>query len=491
MVTTLRCQKKQKKYNVPVHKLSPIHIVYIGSIGGLLLTMALTLIVIPNMSKSAPVHVFSGVSVSEASSESVFSRTNSSFISSKIPDSNPSIPSSQITSIPESTSSSSVSSQPKPESSPASAHSSSEKTSSSSGSSKSSSRQSSQATQSSQSSRSSQSFQSSQTAPQSSASKPVEVTEPAAPDEIVYNKDGIVIVGTRAMSLYGANSNNFKKYAEAVNKYKEDLPNVNVYSMVIPTACEFYTPPSLAGMSSSQLYHINLVKKFLKDVKFVDAYSVLAAHTNENIYLRTDHHWAPLGGYYAAQAFAQAADVPFLPLSDYKEHVNKGFCGTMYGYTENSEYLKNHPEDFVYHVPQSVDWTTTYINYMISGWDVVSADEPVKAAYFLDQGDNGSNNYCTFMAGDAKIVHVETSTKNGRRLAIIKDSFGNTIPGYLFGSFEEIYVMDLRFFSHNMIDYLKEKQITDLLFANNTTVAGSKSMSDNLDTIRTQEDMGF
>ncbi len=293
------------------------------------------------------------------------------------------------------------------------------------------------------------------------------------------------------MALYGANSNNFRKYAEAVNKYKEALPDVNVYSMVIPTACEFYTPPSLAGMSSSQLYHIDLVKNNLKDVQFVDAYSALAAHSDENIYLRTDHHWAPLGGYYAAQAFAKAADVPFLPLSDYKEHVNKGFCGTMYGYTENSEYLKNHPEDFVYHVPQTVDWTTTYINYKISGWDVVSADEPVKAAYFLDYGDNGSNNYCTFMAGDAKIVHVETGTKNGRRLAVIKDSFGNAIPGYLFGSFEEIYIMDLRFFSHNMIDYLKEKQITDLLFANNTTVAGNKAMSDNLDIIRTQEDMGF
>ncbi len=497
-------RKKPKKYNVPVRKLSPIHIVYIGSIGGLLLTMALTLIVLPNMNKSDPVHVFSGVPFSEASGESVFSRPKSALFSVKTPDSTPSATSSQITSDPEPASS--VSTQSKPESSPASAHSSSEKTSSSAGSagsSKSSSRQSSrssQATQSPQSSQtslssqatqSSHSSQASQATPQSSSTEPIEITDPVFPDEVVYNKDGIVIVGTRAMALYGANSSNFKKYAEAVNKYKEALPDVNVYSMVIPTACEFYTPPSLAEMSSSQLYHIDLVKNDLKDVRFVDAYSALAAHSDENIYLRTDHHWAPLGGYYAAQAFAEAADVPFLPLSDYKEHVNKGFCGTMYGYTENSEYLKSHPEDFVYHVPQTVDWTTTYINYKISDWDLVSADEPVKAAYFLDYGDNGSNNYCTFMAGDAKIVHVETSTKNGRRLAIIKDSFGNTIPGYLFGSFEEIYIMDLRFFSHNMIDYLKEKQITDLLFANNTTVAGNKAMSDNLDTIRTQEDMGF
>lgn len=293
------------------------------------------------------------------------------------------------------------------------------------------------------------------------------------------------------MSLYGADPNNFRIYAEAVNKYKEALPDVNVYSIVAPTSCEYYAPPEIAKMSASQLSHINIVYQNLVGVQPVDVYSTLAQHVDEDIYLRTDHHWSPLAGYYAAQEFAKAADVPFLPLSDYEKHVNKGFCGTMYSYTDNNEVIKNNPEDFVYYTPKTVNYTSTYYNYKISGWDVIGAYDPLKAVFFIDYGDNNSGNYCTFAAGDAKIVHVETDTKNGRRLGIIKDSYGNAMSGYLFGSFEDIYVMDLRFFSHNMIDYIREQGITDLLFVNNVTIAGNKSMSANLDTIRTQEDMGF
>lgn len=314
-------------------------------------------------------------------------------------------------------------------------------------------------------------------------------TTPSSEKTIFTN--GVAIVGTRAMTLYSSSSSAFVTYAEALNKYKEALPNVNFYCTLIPTACEFYGSAEVKAKCTSQRSDINTAVNNLKNIKYVDAYSELAAHVDEPIYLRTDHHWAPLGGYYAAKAFAEAAGVPFLPLSDYKEKVNTGFVGSMYGYTGNNAIVKNNPENFVYYVPQTVDWTTTYYNYKLSGGKVVGAYEPMKAAFFLDYGNNASDNYCTFMGGDAKIVHVETSTKNGRRLAIFKESFGNPIPGYLFGSFEEIYVLDQRYFSHNAIDYLKEKNITDVLFANNTVAAGTVSMTAKYDTIRTQADFGL
>lgn len=310
-------------------------------------------------------------------------------------------------------------------------------------------------------------------------------------DKVVYDKNGNVIIGTRALSLYSADTSNCAYYANVINKYKSALPNANVYCMTIPTACEFYSTSEIAARCTSQLAHINEIYRNLSGVTPVNAYSELQQHTDEAIYLRTDHHWAPLGGYYAAKAFANAAGVPFLPLTAYAKHTNTGFVGTMYGYTEKNSVLKNNPEDFVYYTPNNVDYVTTYYNYKLSGGTVTGAYEPMKAAFFLNYGNNASDNYCTFMGGDAKIVHVKTNTKNGRRLAIFKDSFGNTIPGYLFGSFEEIYVLDLRYFSHNAVDFMKEKNITDLLFANNTTVTAGSSMTAKLEKLLTQEDMGF
>ena len=60
-----------------------------------------------------------------------------------------------------------------------------------------------------------------------------------------------------------------------------------------------------------------------------------------------------------------------------------------------------------------------------------------------------------------------TDTKNHRKLLIIKDSFGNALPGYLFYSFEEIHVVDGRYFNKNMKKYVADNGITDILFANN------------------------
>jgi len=39
----------------------------------------------------------------------------------------------------------------------------------------------------------------------------------------------------------------------------------------------------------------------------VDAYSILRAHNDEYVYLRTDHHWSALGAYYAYREFARTA----------------------------------------------------------------------------------------------------------------------------------------------------------------------------------------
>ena len=79
------------------------------------------------------------------------------------------------------------------------------------------------------------------------------------------------------------------------------------------------------------------------------------------------------------------------------------------------------------------------------------------------------------MGSDQRLTVVHTSTKNHRRLIILKDSFGNMLPGYLFYSFEEIHVIDNRYFTQDIVQYVHEHHITDILFANNIFSAYLKS----------------
>lgn len=299
------------------------------------------------------------------------------------------------------------------------------------------------------------------------------VNDQTADENAKIANAGIVVIGkgdkVRALMAFGGSSKGGGAYAEAANKYKEVFgPKVNVYCMVIPTAIEFYCPDKARSVTRPQRPVINNINsKLAADVKAVDVYTPLGKHASEDIYLRTDHHWAPLGAYYAAQKFAQVAGVPFKSLQSYERCVVHNYVGSMYGYS-NDITVKQAPEDFIYYKPKNLSYTTTYIDYIVDrSYHVTKVSKPYKGQFFYHFKDGNGGAYCTFMGSDMRITQVRTGNKNHRRLMILKDSFGNALPGYLFFSFEEIHVVDYRYFGRNMKKYVTENQITDILFANN------------------------
>ncbi|MCL1904377.1 MAG: DHHW family protein [Oscillospiraceae bacterium] len=286
-------------------------------------------------------------------------------------------------------------------------------------------------------------------------------------DEVDISSAGVLVHRDRALMIVGWVSSAGERYASVINEYKRRLNNIDFYSMVIPSSIEFYCPVNyLNHYGIDQRESINNINSFLDDVTPVNVYSALSRRValGENVYLRTDHHWAALGAYYAAEQFALTAGVPFAPLSSYEKVKIENFIGTMYGYSGRNPAILNNPEDFIYYKPANDYSTTYYIIY--EGYD---PELPVSSSLFLEQPV--SESYCTFMGGDTRITHITTDVDTTRTLAVFKDSFGNALIPFLTGSFKEIYVIDIRFFPYNAFDYLKAKGVTDVLFANNIAVA--------------------
>ena len=279
--------------------------------------------------------------------------------------------------------------------------------------------------------------------------------DPAADGEMANN---ILIANDRGIMIYGGAWGAEKEYAEYVNEYKEMLPDVNIYSLVAPTACSFYTPENYKDMFESEKKDLDSIKKSLKKVTHVDAYTPLLAHKNEDIYSRTDHHWQPLGAYYAAEAFAEAAEVDFQPLDSYKKITLPNYVGTLYGYSQSAALL-NHPEHFVYFKPKDMTQfkVTQYNTYF---------GEPVDAELFLDTNTLDNSSYYLVFGMDERIAHVHNSKcKNKRTLVIFKDSYGNALLPFLAGSFEDVYLCDIRYFNLNAASFAEEVECTDMLFA--------------------------
>lgn len=287
-----------------------------------------------------------------------------------------------------------------------------------------------------------------------------------------------ILVGSapyaRALATFDGTIEDSEKYIEVINQYQERFgQEVTLYSMVVPTSIEFYCPEAAIELTHLQRPVIDHIYSGLhQDVRPIDVYSVLASHLDEQIYFRTDHHWTPLAGYYAAREFAKIAGVKVPEIEDFQQHVRHDFLGSLNGKVQSMT-LKESPEDFVYYTPPH-DYTAHYTVYKADdNYELASNEETyIDGPFFVEQylSRRGSA-YSVFMGGNNNIAQIDCKNPSQRRLLIMKDSYGNSVPSYLFGSFGEVHIVDYRFFPHSIAQYIHDHKITDLLFINNAGLA--------------------
>lgn len=270
-------------------------------------------------------------------------------------------------------------------------------------------------------------------------------------DVIVFGKGKEV----RAVAGYYGMFETGALYAKTINKYKEAMPEVNVYNMTIPTSAAYYMPNNFKDIVADQKDNIDNIASELSGIINVDVFDAIGAHTDEYIYSRTDHHWQPLGAYYAGKVFAEKAGVKYADIKTYEKCKIDGFLGTMYAYSNYDSELEANPDTFVYYKPDN-DYTTNYYNT-----DFTNGEE---GSLFFDFAE-GVNCYSAIMGKDEEITEIITDSDNGRTLVIFKDSFGNALVPFLTHSFEKIYVCDFRYFDENAIEFCRGVGCTDLLFS--------------------------
>lgn len=280
--------------------------------------------------------------------------------------------------------------------------------------------------------------------------EPDESSEPEE-DPKPHKVNGFIVYGDRAMEPFGGSAKGGQYTAEVFNQFKERVgEGVNVYAMPIPLACTFYAPEGYEKSITNMVNCYGGLRDALVGVEYVDLIAALGAHSEEYIYARTDHHWMALGAYYAAEAFCKVADADFATLDRFTQKSFDGFLGSAvkaFGVKE----LEKYPETFYWYEPTR-EYTAHYYNqeYEFS---------------FSGTMFSKSKSYVKFIYGDSYAVRVETGVQNGRKLLVIKDSYGNALVPFLIEGFEEVYVVDYRDFECNILEFIEENEITDVSFA--------------------------
>ena len=179
-------------------------------------------------------------------------------------------------------------------------------------------------------------------------------------------------------------------------------------------------------------------------VDTTDVLSALAAHSSENIYYRTDHHWTSLGAYYAYCAWRGIEPTA-------GEWTQEVLCDDFYGTTWNKVPLPSVPAEEITAWYKHINRSVSYNNGQYE------TDSIYERKYL-----SGSDQYAVFLNSNQAQTVIEGSGKNGK-LLLIKDSYGNTFSQFPVEDYAEVHVLDLRFFKGDVAEYARENGITDAL----------------------------
>ncbi len=309
-----------------------------------------------------------------------------------------------------------------------------------------------------------------QTEPDESSSKPEEDFTVG-----VEQVNGILISNGRALQVFGGIYSMGEWYASVINSYRAALDDsVRMYSVVVPTATQYYLSGRFRSMSGDEIKAINdIYAQLAPGITPVDVYTVLGEHTDEYIYFNTDHHWTGRGAYYAYTSFAKAANFTPKELAGYNTHYLDSFLGTLYSATLDRSLYDN---------PDYVEYYDIPIEYEAYRFNRGAPFTPVPTT-LLGEYASGQNSYSVFLHGDFPLIKVITANKNGRKALVVKESYGNAFSTFLVPHYEELYIVDERYFELNLVSYIKENRITDVIFINNVFAAYTPYHIRRIDTI--------
>lgn len=219
------------------------------------------------------------------------------------------------------------------------------------------------------------------------------------------------------------------------------------------------------------------------DVNHIDFREVLNAHTDDwySSFYRTDHHWKAETGVWASgeianilnKNFGYSIDEGIGNLDNYNVKVYEDFSLGSQGKITTLRFTD--PEDFSLITPKkATDFTVSYQSeYDGTGsFDKVLTDSRI----FEKKDYYNVSAYSTYLYGNHAITSIKNNNvHNGKRLLVLSDSFCKCVVPFLAQEIEYIDVIDRRYFTGSVINYIDTFKPDTVIAAYNPTMITTSS----------------
>ena len=301
---------------------------------------------------------------------------------------------------------------------------------------------------------------------------------PALPDEngtdVGEWVNNVLVYQRTAYEMFYGWDGAAQDYAAAISKIKKALgDSVTVYNIIVPTHCGITLPQRFFdtyGISDQNHYINTILNSYTEDIIGINPFQTLMHHRDEYLYFNTDHHWTGLAAYYAYQDFCRTAGINALQLTQLTEGSIEGYYGSLTNYVDTS--LVN--VDTVHYYTMDADTSTSVFD------EYGGNEQPTRL--FHDYAE-GVNAYGVFLGGDSPLMVCRNQDGNGKKIAVVKESYGNAFSPYIALTYSETHMIDFRYISFDFEQYLKDNEIDEVIFVNNTMASATPNRIDELNAL--------
>ncbi|MBE5865682.1 MAG: hypothetical protein E7292_05625 [Lachnospiraceae bacterium] len=212
--------------------------------------------------------------------------------------------------------------------------------------------------------------------------------------------------------------------------------------MLVPTADNIMKNrlPDYAEYFDQSAFLETVAERVGED-NYIDVYSTLLEHRDEELYYRTDHHWNSLGAYYGYKAWEEAMGYQELNYNpDSMKTVSEDFLGTLYSKVN----IEVKPDTIKYFPSTDILPKTVIYDMSVR-----------KDSYYEAKHLDTMNQYGFFLDDNHPFIEIDTGISNGKTLFLIKDSYANCMVPLMAPQYEKIYVIDLRYMNGQLFPFME------------------------------------
>lgn len=232
-----------------------------------------------------------------------------------------------------------------------------------------------------------------------------------------------------------------------------DIERFDVATCIIPPAYEILQDKLPKGVYKPQIaafYDTLYVGLEGSRVNLVDPRQILQEHKDDYIYYRSDHHQTSEGSYLVYQSLQEACGFTALEKDAFSpEEVSSNFLGTTY-----SKGLTDCPGDGITSYKTEINSRATVSFY---------GEDKSESGMFFPEHLEKKDQYSYFLDGNHGLTVISGGVQNGKKLAVFKDSYAHSLAPFLINHFESIHLIDMRYFKEDPIEYITQRDITQVL----------------------------